>query len=114
MRIILTPEEIAQIYNDGYLHIDLADGAMLYFEFDNKDNTFLYAEIYDAEKHDAGKHDRKKYVFTIDDYDRMIPTKPTDPFWNRLGYPTCLNCGTPMIYNFKFCPNCGQAIKWEK
>jgi rRNA maturation endonuclease Nob1 len=31
----------------------------------------------------------------------------------KLDYDPCPNCKEPIIKLFKFCPNCGQKLKWN-
>jgi hypothetical protein len=102
MKIKLTEEQIAQMYEDSYLDIELEDRAKLYFEFNN-DKTFSYAEIYNP------KPARNGYCFDEKDLKKLVPTKPYDPSWHH-DWPTCPSCGTYMIYNFECCPKCGQTL----
>lgn len=35
-----------------------------------------------------------------------------EPTW-RLGVPFCSNCGRQFMRGYKYCPDCGRAVKWE-
>lgn len=108
MKIELTKEQIDKIYN-GYLEIDLDDGAGLYFEFNSSDKSFLYGEIFNPK----GIGRREKFCFDAEDLGKLIPKKPTDPSYYH-NAPLCPTCGTYMIYNFEHCPKCGQELRWSE
>lgn len=38
--------------------------------------------------------------------------EPVEPSW-RLGIPFCGKCGRQFGRGFKYCPDCGRAVKWE-
>lgn len=38
--------------------------------------------------------------------------EPVEPTW-RLGVPFCSKCGRQFKRGYKYCPDCGVAVKWE-
>lgn len=107
MKIELTPEQIEKIKEDEWLRIVGENGIEYYFEF--KHNRVDYCEV-DLGSDDEGN--RKNTVcFGRDDIEKIISK---DPYYGFGNSPQCPNCGTHLIYQFNYCPECGQAIKWGK
>lgn len=40
--------------------------------------------------------------------------KPARPISDRSLYAICLNCGQTIFKEYRFCPDCGQRLKWEE
>lgn len=38
--------------------------------------------------------------------------EPVKPTWRR-GLAFCGKCGIQLRRGFKYCPDCGRAVKWE-
>lgn len=109
MELNLTKEQSNQIFKDETLTINGEDGLSFYFEFKNVHDrlSFDYCEIAFPEKE---KPKARKLVFDKDDVRRITPM--------NYGYATvgnrrvCPSCNLTLIYDFDYCPKCGQHITY--
>lgn len=63
---------------------------------------------------DEGKVFKQTYDVAIEALEKQIPKK-TD--YDKDGTPRCAICMWDEFYNkeaMRYCPSCGQAIKWEE
>jgi len=111
LKLKLTQEDADKIWEDQYLDIIIPGGLKIYVEVSPEFN-FEYGEIYEHEPQDQKIHKHKNYYFDRSDLNKLIPTKPRDWSYYR-NDPLCPNCGTYMVYNFEYCPKCGQALDWR-
>lgn len=50
----------------------------------------------------------------IEALEKQIPKEPTNRLCPTCGSITHTDCGDSFLdYSLEFCPNCGQALKWE-
>lgn len=110
MKIELTPEQSKKIIEDEVIEIKSEDGLSLYFELDGK--RFNYCEMDLGADKDKGTK-RNTICFDFEDIQKIVPKEPYYGFGNK---PQCPNvhCDVSLIYEFNYCPECGQAIKWGK
>lgn len=99
MEINLTNEKLKEFKKDSWLEIRCNDDLYIYIEL-NMDNNF-YSEI---------KYNKSHYAFDNEDLEKLDDKDILR--WGN-GEPRCPSCGTSMIYNFDYCPKCGQKLKWE-
>ena len=107
MRIKLTPEQIEELKNDGYMEIEEPENKTnVYLEF-SKGLNFTYCEI--------RMHDDNTQTYCFDEVDlkKLKPRKPIDPSYYN-DRPLCPTCQAYMIVNYPCCPICGQAIDWRE
>lgn len=95
MEINLTDKEMNEFKQDGFLEIRYDKDFYIYLE----DND-LYCEL---------NYQKKKYAFDSDDLEKLDEKDILR--WSN-GEPRCPSCGTSMIYNFDYCPKCGQKLNW--
>ena len=108
MTINITPEQLKELKDDGYLDIKLTDEQRLYVEI-AADDTGMYFEYFECIE---GAH-RAKFCFDREELNRLIPQRPHDPSYYR-NDPLCPNCGSYMLYHFEHCPKCGQKLDWSE
>lgn len=108
MKIELTPEQNKQVKEDEVLEIKGENGLSIYFEF--KRNRFDYCELDMGADDDKGTK-KNTVVFDREDLSKIIKREPYNGYGNSV---QCPKCGLALIYKFNFCPECGQAIKWDK
>ena len=110
MKIELTPEQIQQFQEDGYIILDWGKNRF-YIEVD-KNGHFLYGEV-SSVFNEEDDMKRKAYCFDEKDLQKMHPRKPYDPSWYH-NEPLCPSCQAYMIYHFEHCPKCGQKLDWSE
>ena len=102
MRIQLTPEQAAEFAKDGWLSVDTPDN-----------QGFIYVEISDGPDYFELGKGKDKVCISSDDILRLKPRRTRDPSFYQ-NDPLCPSCGTYMIYNFNYCPKCGQKIDYSE
>ncbi len=54
----------------------------------------------------------RDWIYTLQELvDKETPMKPLED--NYLGEFMC-ECGSPITKDYKYCPNCGQKLNWNK
>ena len=53
-----------------------------------------------------------KYALHRDALALLKAQEAVEPTW-RLGVPFCSKCGRHFKRGYKYCPDCGKAVKWE-
>ena len=86
------------------MRLNLKDKAQIYMEF-NTDGNFTYAELYNP--------NGEGVYFDADDLSKIIGKKPVPQAWGE-EYKKCPYCFTPLIYDFEYCPKCGQCIDYKE
>jgi len=107
MTIELTPEQLEELKDDGYLDIKLTNQQRLYVEMDAENG--MYFEYFE---YIEGTH-RKKFCFGREELNKLLAQRPHDPSYYR-NDPLCPNCGSYMLYPFDYCPKCGQKLDWSE
>lgn len=106
MRIELPEDEF---FEDKYIDIEIGKEHKfrIYVELSRDDDPW-YAEIV----HSRNGKTIKGYAFDASELEKLIPKKLDDPSYFS-NDPLCPNCRTYMIYNFEYCPKCGQRIDYS-
>lgn len=108
MKIQLTTEQYKKMLEDE--HIDIVAGDYgIYIELDC-DKNFDYFEIVRSPK--AEKYGYA-YSFDIDELIKLLPRTPYSSNYDHED-SLCPNCCAHMIYNFEYCPKCGQKLDWSE
>lgn len=107
MKIILTPEQEAELVKDGWLGVDFKDHR-IYVEYD-EDSHFVYGELV----HNRDGKTVNNYSFDAVELDKLKPRKICRSLYYHYE-PQCPNCDTMMIYQFENCPRCGQSLDWSE
>lgn len=100
MEINLTEEKINELKKDGFLEINYNNDFYVYIELDNAAD--FYCEV---------KNHSSKHCFDNHDLEKLEDKKVLR--WGS-GEPRCPSCSTPMIFNYDYCPKCGQKLLWNK
>ena len=107
MEIKLTKEQYEEMLEDQYINI-IGDGHRIYAEI-TYDDEFNYIELIKSKN---GKT-ITGYAFDRSEWQRFEPRRVSRTAY-RSYEPLCPNCSTSMIYNFEFCPKCGQKLDWSE
>lgn len=107
MDINLTQEQIDEFLDNRYINFIIGD-YRIYVQL-SRENDIWYFELV---KSLNGKT-VQSYSHTITELELLRPKRPYDPSWYH-NDPLCPHCRTYMIYNFDYCPKCGQKLDWSE
>ena len=105
MELKLTPEQEKEFLEDKYINI-VGTEHRIYAELD-RDDYFWYFELINS------KNGRTQKAFAHD-VSEMELLNAHRPYIGLNHEPKCPNCSTEMIYQFQFCPKCGQKLDWSE
>ena len=94
--------------DDKWIDIVIGENHRLYVELDCEDNPFYFEII-----HSQNGKTLQGFAFDRTELEKLKPKRLRDPSYFS-NDPLCPSCGTYMIYNFEYCPKCGQKIDYSE
>ncbi len=107
MKIELTKEQADKFIQDGYMEVGYQDIFTSYIEI-GRELGLTYFEY-------KAQVDKRRKVVCADNNDfRKIQKDYIYYGQYSSDDPRCPNCLEHMIYQFNYCPKCGQALNWNE